>query len=108
MSPRCWSGFVGGAAAVLSHSVVSDSLQSLQAPLGFSRQEYWSGLPCPPPGDLPNLGTKPRSLTVQAVSLPPEPPGKPMNTAVGSLIPSPGDLPKPGFEPGSPELQTDF
>ena len=33
-----------------------------QAPLsmGFSRQEYWSGLLCPPPGDLPNLGIKPK------------------------------------------------
>ena len=36
-----------------------------QAPLsvGFSRQEYWSGLPCPHPGDLPNPGVKPMSLT---------------------------------------------
>ena len=36
-----------------------------QAPLsmGFSKQEYWSGLPCPPPGDLPDPGTEPRSLT---------------------------------------------
>ena len=36
-----------------------------QAPLsmGFSRQEYWSGLPCPPPGDLPDPGIEPRSLT---------------------------------------------
>ena len=36
-----------------------------QAPLfmGFSRQEYWSGLPCPPPGDLPNSGIEPVSLT---------------------------------------------
>ena len=35
-----------------------------QAPLsmGFSKQEYWSGLPCPPPGDLPNPGTEPESL----------------------------------------------
>ena len=35
----------------------------LQAPLSmeFSRQEYWSGLPCPPPGDLPNPGIKPTS-----------------------------------------------
>ena len=35
-----------------------------QAPLstGFSRQEYWSGLPCPPPGDLSNIGIKPASL----------------------------------------------
>jgi len=28
-------------------------------PMGFSRQEYWSGLPCPPPGDLPDPGTEP-------------------------------------------------
>ena len=50
-----------------------------QAPLfmGFSRQEYWSGLPCPPPGDLPNPGIKPRSPTLQADSLQSEPPGKP-------------------------------
>ena len=31
--------------------------------MGCSRQEYWSGLSCPPPGDLPNPGIKPRSLT---------------------------------------------
>ena len=43
----------------------------------FSRQEYWSGLPFPPPGDLPNLGIKPRSPTLQADALPSEPPGKP-------------------------------
>ena len=50
-----------------------------QAPLSmeFSRQEYWSGLPCPHPGDLPNAGIEPRSPTLQADSLPPEPPGKP-------------------------------
>ena len=50
-----------------------------QAPLsmGFSRQEYWSGLPFPSPGDLPNLGREPRSLALQADSLPSEPPGKP-------------------------------
>ncbi|CAI9153792.1 unnamed protein product [Rangifer tarandus platyrhynchus] len=41
-----------------------------QAPLflGFSRQEYWSGLPFPPPGDLPNPGIKPRSLTSPALA----------------------------------------
>ena len=44
---------------------------------GFSRQEYWSGLPCPPPGDLPNPGIEPRSPTLQADSLLSEPPGKP-------------------------------
>ena len=43
-----------------------------QAPLSveFSRQEYWSGLPFPPPGDLPNPGFKPESPTLQADSLP--------------------------------------
>ena len=54
-------------------------------PWGFSRQEYWSGLPCCPPGDLPNPGIKPRSSTFQADSLPTEPPGKPKNTGVGGL-----------------------
>ena len=39
---------------------------------GFSRQEYWSGLPCPPPGNLPNPGIEPRSPTLQADSLPKE------------------------------------
>ena len=40
--------------------------------MGFSKQEYWSGLPCPPPGDLPNPGIKPRSPELQADSLPSE------------------------------------
>ena len=44
---------------------------------GFSRQEYWSGLPCPSPGDLPDPGMEPRSPTLQADSLTSEPPGKP-------------------------------
>ena len=41
-----------------------------KAPLsmGFSRQEYWSGLPCPPPGDLPNLRIKPPSLMSSALA----------------------------------------
>ena len=49
-----------------------------QAPpsMGFSRQEYWSGLPFPSPGDLPNPGIEPRSPALQADSLPSEPPGK--------------------------------
>ena len=49
-----------------------------QAPLsmGFSRQEYWNGLPFPSPGDLPNPGIEPRSPTLQADTLPSEPPGK--------------------------------
>ena len=43
---------------------------ALGAPLsmGFSRQEYWSGLPGPPPGDLPNPGVKPASLTSPALA----------------------------------------
>ena len=52
---------------------------------GFSRQEYWRGLPCPLPRDLPNPGIKPRSPTLQAYSLLSESPGKPKNTGVGSL-----------------------
>ena len=36
-------------------------MYSAPLPVGFSRQEYWSGLPCPPPGDLPHSGTKPTS-----------------------------------------------
>ena len=36
--------------------------------MGFSRQEYWSGLPCPPPGDLPNQGIKPTSLKSPALA----------------------------------------
>ena len=44
--------------------------------MGFSRQEYWSGLPFPSPGDLPDPGIKPRSLALQADALSSEPPGK--------------------------------
>ena len=44
----------------------------------FSRQEYWSGLSVPFPGDLPNPGIKPRSPTMQMDFLPSEPPGKPL------------------------------
>ena len=53
--------------------------------VGFSRQEYWSGLPCSPPGDIPNPGIKSRSSASQVDSLPSEPPWKPKNTGVGSL-----------------------
>ena len=45
--------------------------------MGFSRQEYWSGLPFPSPGDLPDPGIKPRSPALQADALTSEPPGKP-------------------------------
>ena len=54
-----------------------------QAPLfkGVSRQEHWSALPCPPPGNLPNPGIGPVSLRSPALaggSLPLMPPGKPI------------------------------
>ena len=48
--------------------------------MGFSRQEYWSGLPFPSPGDLPDPGIEPRSPEFQADTLTSEPPGKPINT----------------------------
>ena len=44
--------------------------------MGFSRQEYWSGLPFPSPGDLPDPGIEPGSLALQTDALPSEPPGK--------------------------------
>ena len=45
--------------------------------MGFSRQEYWSGLSFPSSGDLPDPGTEPRSPALQADALPSELPGKP-------------------------------
>ena len=45
--------------------------------MGFSRQEYWSGLPFPSPGDLPDPRIEPRSPALQADALTSEPPGKP-------------------------------
>ena len=52
--------------------------EAYQAPLsmGFSRQEYWSGLPFPSPEDLPNPGIEPGSPALQTDALPSEPPGK--------------------------------
>ena len=66
-----------------SCSVVSGSLQPhglyvayQDSPsTGFSRQEYWSGLPFPSPGDLPNPGIEPRSPALEAGALTSEPPG---------------------------------
>ena len=52
-----------------------------QGPLsmGFSSKEYWSGLPCPPPGDLPHPGIEPGSLALQVKSLPLRHQGSPFN-----------------------------
>ena len=53
--------------------------------MGFSRQEYWSGLPFLSPGHLPNPGIEPGSPTLQADSVPSEPPGKPAHKTALSL-----------------------
>ena len=75
----------------MSYGLVAKSCPALatpwtvacQAPLsvGFSRQEHWSGLPFPSPGDLPNPWTQHGSPTLQADSLPSELPGKPTRTS---------------------------
>ena len=68
------------ACSVASNSFATPWTVAHQAPrsMGFSRQEYWSGLPFPPPGDLPNPGTETVSSALQVNSLPTEPPGKPL------------------------------
>ena len=63
---------------LLFGTVAHQSLLSM----GFSRQEYWSRLPCPSLGDLPNPGTEPRSPALEADSLLSEPPGKSMYAKV--------------------------
>ena len=91
----------------VTQSVVSDSATprtiAHQAPLsmGFSRQEYWSGLPFPSPGDLPDLGIEPGSPTLQAAS---EPAGKPTKVKVKVVHSCPTlrchGLNSPGNSPG--------
>ena len=78
-----------------------------QTPLsmGFSRQESWSGLPFPSPGDLPNLGIEPRSPELQADSSPSEPPEKPKNTGVGYHFLLQGIFPTQGSNPGLPHCR---
>ena len=73
----------------LSHSVVSDSFETPltiahQAPLsmGFSKPEYWSGLPFPSPGDLANPGIEPGSPALEADFLPSESLGKPLTLTI--------------------------
>ena len=60
----CW------VASVLSGSLWLYEPIAFQAPpsMGFSRQEYWNGSPCPPPGDLPDAGIKPKSLSSPALA----------------------------------------
>ena len=78
-----------------NHSIMSNSLRShgqqsakLLCPWTFSRQEYWSGLPFPPPGYLPNPGIEPTSAAspvLQVDSLPAEPSGKHPTTPLDRL-----------------------
>ena len=71
----------------------------------FSRQEYWSGLLFPTPGDLPNPGNEPTSNALQADSLPSEPPGKPLSLAthdqnqflIGQLHPNASGTPQHAY-----------
>ena len=80
---KCWVTFISINCDInkWSCSVVSDSVTpwtvAHQAPpsMEFSRQEYWSGLPFPSPGDLPNPGIELGSPALQADALPSEPPG---------------------------------
>ena len=53
--------------------------------MGFSRQEYWSGLPFPSPGDLPDPGIEPKSPALQADALTSEPLGKPVISCYAML-----------------------
>ena len=67
--------------SIVFNSMTPWTMQSME----FSRPEYWSGYPFPPPGDLPNPGIEPRSSSLQVDSLPADPQGKPRNTGGGSL-----------------------
>ena len=74
-----WTSLLGGGESEVAQSCLTlcDPMDcSLQAPpsMGFSRQEYWSGLPFPSPGDLPDPGIELGSPALQADSLPSEPP----------------------------------
>ena len=68
---------------LLACSVISDCLRPHRAcqsplPMVFPRQEYWSGLPFPSPGDLPNPGLEPASPALAGRLFTTEPPGKPI------------------------------
>ena len=73
--------------SVTSNSSVTPSTLSCQAPLsmGFSRQESWTGLPFPPPGDLPDPGMEPVSPALAGRCFSTEPPGKPRSATLTHL-----------------------
>ena len=70
--------------------------------MGFSRQEYWSGLPFPSPGDLPDPGIELGFSALQAEPLPSEPPGNSISVSGTLFTSSPGE----GGSPGSPLFLT--
>ena len=83
-SQPIFSIITGGGSGLVTKSclpLVNPWIVPCQAPpsMGFPKQEYWSGLPFPSPGDLPDPGMEPRSPALQADSLLSEPPGKPLN-----------------------------
>ena len=84
------------------HLLVNPGTAAHQAPpsMGFSRQEYWSGMPFPSPGDVPNPGIEPRSPTLQADALPSEHPGKPDGKEPPVKAEDPGLIPGLGRSPG--------
>ena len=92
LQPLMWKVLVAQFSSVQSLSCVwlfaTPGTVACQAPLsmGFSRQEYWTGLPFPLPGDLPTPRIAPRSPALQVDSLPSEPPGKPMLSIDPMLI----------------------
>ena len=71
---HCQRSVLCGLVAKLCLTLASQQTVASQAPLsmGFSRQEYWSGLPIPSLGDLPNPGLEPRSPALRVDSLPTE------------------------------------
>ena len=69
----------------MSDSFATHVAHQVPLSLGFPSQEYWSGLPFPLPGDLPNPGTEPMSPALAGGFLTTEPPGKPSFTCAGTL-----------------------
>ena len=72
-------------ACVLHHVLFFVTLESEDS-IGFSRQEYWKRLPCPPLGDLPDPGIEPGSPALQVDSLLSEPPEKPTGELHGTIL----------------------
>ena len=132
----CYSWLAAQSCLTLCNS--TDCSPPAPLSMGFSRQEYWSGLPMPSPGDLPDLGIEPASPALAGGFFTSEPPGKPRPADVcmcsvvpdsfrphgppgssvqgifhqeywsGMPFPTPGDLPNPGMESTSPPLMGGF